>query len=572
MSEVPPSRSASPVIERLLAAVGRRCRYTFPGLVVGLVFACLSFTPSLLPRPTLFQGMVTGIDAAIGYGLGVLGAWIWREFADRPPRPASRRSWTVLGAVAGVTLATSMLLGIRWQRQGSRLVDVEPEHPLAMLLVPLISLLLFVALVAVGRALRTGFRKLSDMLARHMGPRAARALGLVLLVAVGVTLATGVLWDGMIKTADSAFSVQDTLTPDGVTRPTTDLRSGTPASLVAWDDLGREGRVFVGRGPDADDIGAFTGEEALDPIRVYAGMSAADDAEDRAALAARELERAGGFERANLLVVTTTGTGWVEPSAVGSFEVLTGGDSATVSMQYSHLPSWLSFLVDQERARDAGRLLYDAVFERWSALDADRRPNLYVFGESLGSFGGETAFSGEFDLANRTTGALFVGPPNFNPLYRSFVDDRDDGSREVEPVYRDGRTIRFTNLPREAIAPEGEPWTRSRVLYMQHPSDPITWWSPDLILQRPDWLEEPRGSDVMDETRWVPFVTFWQVSADLALGFSTEPGHGHNYTGEHVDGWAAILQPDGWNAERAGALRDLIRSGRLDQPLDEPEP
>ena len=572
MSEVLPSRSAPPVIERLLAAVRRRCRYTFPGLVVALVFACLSFTPSLLPRPTLFQGMVTGIDAAIGYGLGVLGAWIWREFADRPPRPASRRSWTVLGAVAGITLATSMLLGVRWQRQGSRLVDVEPEHPLAMLLVPLISLLLFVALVAVGRALRTGFRKLSGMLARHMGPRAARALGLVLLVAVGVTLATGVLWDGMIKTADSAFSVQDTLTPVGVTRPTTDLRSGSPASLVAWDDLGREGRVFVGRGPDADDIGAFTGEEALDPVRVYAGMSAADDTEARAALAARELERAGGFERANLLVVTTTGTGWVEPSAVGSFEVLTGGDSATVSMQYSHLPSWLSFLVDQERARDAGRLLYDAVFERWSALDADRRPNLYVFGESLGSFGGETAFSGEFDLANRTTGALFVGPPNFNPLYRSFVDDRDGGSREVEPVYRDGRTIRFTNLPREAIAPEGEPWTRSRVLYMQHPSDPITWWSPDLILQRPDWLEEPRGSDVMDETRWVPFVTFWQVSADLALGFSTEPGHGHNYTGEHVDGWAAILQPDGWNAERADALRDLIRSGRLNQPLDEPEP
>ena len=67
----------------------------------------------------------------------------------------------------------------------------------------------------------------------------------------------------------------------------------------------------------------------------------------------------------------------------------------------------------------------------------DARPRLYVFGESLGSFGGETAFSGEFDLRNRTSGALFVGPPNFNPLYRAFVDDRDPGSREVEPVYRD---------------------------------------------------------------------------------------------------------------------------------------
>jgi uncharacterized membrane protein len=32
-----------------------------------------------------------------------------------------------------------------------------------------------------------------------------------------------------------------------------------------------------------------------------------------------------------------------------------------------------------------------------------------VFGLSLGSFGGETAFSGEYDLRNRTAGALFAG-------------------------------------------------------------------------------------------------------------------------------------------------------------------
>src|SRR4051812_30996927 len=236
-------------------------------------------------------------------------------------------------------------------------------------------------------------------------------------------------------------------------------------------------------------------------------------------------------------------------------------------MQYSHLPSWLSFLVDQQRARDAGRDLFDAVYQQWIALPSGRRPNLYVFGESLGSFGAETAFSGEFDLANRTDGVLFVGRPNFNPLYRSFVEDRDPGSREVEPIYRDGRTIRFTNRPRDPIIPTGRPWTHPRVVYMQHPSDPITWWSPHLVLQAPDWLEEPRGSDVLPSTRWIPFVTFWQVSADLALGFSTEPGHGHNYTGEHVDGWAAILRPKGWSEQRAEELRGLARSGAFSEPF-----
>ena len=70
-----------------------------------------------------------------------------------------------------------------------------------------------------------------------------------------------------------------------------------------------------------------------------------------------------------------------------------------------------------------------------------------MFGESLGSFGGETAFSGERDMANRTDGALFVGPPSFNTYYREFTDGRSAESPEVQPVFRDGRTVRFTNRP-----------------------------------------------------------------------------------------------------------------------------
>src|ERR671921_850363 len=166
------------------------------------------------------------------------------------------------------------------------------------------------------------------------------------------------------------------------------------------------------------------------------------------------------------------------------------GDTATVSIQYSYLPSWLSYLVDQERAREAGRELFDAVYDRWSKLPVNRRPILVVVGESLGSFGGETAFSGEYDLRNRTAGAIFAGPPNFNTLFREFVDDRDPGSREVTPEYRDGRTVRFTDDPAGAVAPAAEPWDGSRVVYLLHPSDPISLWNPELLYARPDWLEE----------------------------------------------------------------------------------
>ena len=52
-----------------------------------------------------------------------------------------------------------------------------------------------------------------------------------------------------------------------------------------------------------------------------------------------------------------------------------------------------------------------------------------MFGLSLGSFGGETAFSGEYDLRNRTAGALFAGPPNFNLLCREFTRNFADPAR-----------------------------------------------------------------------------------------------------------------------------------------------
>ena len=74
--------------------------------------------------------------------------------------------------------------------------------------------------------------------------------------------------------------------------------------------------------------------------------------------------RAGSFQRKYLVVVTTTG-GACRPGAGRLFEYLTGGDCATVAIQYSYLPSWISYLVDQAKALAAGRALFDAVYGAW---------------------------------------------------------------------------------------------------------------------------------------------------------------------------------------------------------------
>ncbi|GIH98444.1 hypothetical protein Pta02_04530 [Planobispora takensis] len=227
-------------------------------------------------------------------------------------------------------------------------------------------------------------------------------------------------------------------------------------------------------------------------------------------------------------------------------------------MQYSYLPSWISFLVDAERAREAGRELFDAVYRVWSRLPIDQRPLLLVFGESLGSFGAETAFSGSGDMRNRVDGMLLVGPPSSNTLWREFTADRDPGTREVLPGYEGGETIRFAADPAADLANPPAAWGRPRVVYLQHASDPITWWSPRLAVRRPDWLDEPRGGDVLPAMRWYPFVTFWQVTADMAVAGGAPAGHGHNYGAAPVAAWAQIAPPDGWSAERTAALTELI--------------
>jgi uncharacterized membrane protein len=71
------------------------------GLAASLVLAGISFTPSLLPRPFVMQGVITGISMAVGYGIGVFAVWVARRFTTWQLSPASRRvAWVVAGCRA----------------------------------------------------------------------------------------------------------------------------------------------------------------------------------------------------------------------------------------------------------------------------------------------------------------------------------------------------------------------------------------------------------------------------------------------------------------------------------------
>jgi len=235
------------------------------------------------------------------------------------------------------------------------------------------------------------------------------------------------------------------------------------------------------------------------------------------------------------------------------------GDTAIVSMQYSFLPSWLSFLVDKENARQAGQYLFEAVDELIREMPEAQRPKLVVFGESLGSFGGEAPFLALNNLIARTDGALFSGPTFQNTIWTDLTRNRDEGSPEWLPIYDQGANVRFVAETRDLKRPPDQ-WSQPRVVYLQHASDPIAWFNTDLLFSRPDWLHEPRGYDVSPEMEWIPVVTFLQVSADMAVAVDVPDGHGHVYVRNVADAWAAILEPPGWTQEKTEKLRPLLRS------------
>jgi uncharacterized membrane protein len=550
----------SPIGTRLLGAAARlwtERQYRFVGLVGATVFFCLSLTPSLLPRGHLFQGLIGGLLAAIGYGLGVLVVWAVRRMTDRPLPQPTPAAWRTLAVMAAVTTVAFLVLGAGWQRDIHRLMGVDSPPGLGFVVVLPIAAVTAAILVGLVRLLRRAAQRLAALFGRWIPAATARVVAGLAVVALLLGVLNGVVLDGMFAVADGTFRTVNGETDPDAAAPRDSLRTGGPQSLVSWESLGNQGRRFVTGGPDAVALQRFGGPGGQPPIRVYVGLDAAPTSRERTALAVRELQRTGAFDRQVLCVVTTTGTGWVNAQAVDPLEYMYNGDTALVATQYSYLPSPISFLVDKERAREAGRDLFDQVYGVWSRLPRDQRPKLLVFGESLGSFGAEAAFSGTADMRNRTDGMLLIGPPNRNQLWAEITEDRDAGSPAVLPVYEQGATVRFAAVPADLDRLPAA-WSTPRVVYLQYPSDPITWWEPRLMVRRPDWLAEPRGADVLPSMRWYPFVTFWQVSADMAFANGVPAGHGHNFGAMPVQAWARIAPPEGWTADRTAALTAVI--------------
>jgi uncharacterized membrane protein len=539
---------------------------SFGGLVGALLFFWISLTPSLLPRAWLFQGIVSGLSAVIGFGVGSAVAGIGRRM--RPgataPTPALRRRVRIVTVVVAV-VGTVVLLwqAQRWQNELRSLMGVG--HAATFFELGVVLLAVFVASVGllVARLVRSFTRFVIRQVDR-VAPRAVSVpVGLVLAIVLVAGFVQGVVGRGLVRVLNDASAGANHGTNEGSRRPSSAERSGGPGSLVSWSSLGREGRAFVGEGPTLAELQAFHGPKCCHaPIRAYVGVQSPGSVEDHARLAVRELDRTGAFDRAVVGVFVATGNGWINPKVADALEYLYGGDTAEVSLQYSYLPSAVSFLVDQQKAGDAAKALVDTVLARVATLPPGHRPKVLLYGESLGSYGIERAFGNINALRARVDGALLVGPTFANPIWDHLVAHREHGSPQWLPKLASSAGVYFAGAPAD-LTGVADAAAQPHVVYLQNASDPVTWWNLRLAYRKPAWAGSPAAPDRAPGFRWFPVVTFLQATADLANSLGVPAGHGHYFGSNVVDGWIAVAKPAQWTANETARLRALV------VPLDE---
>lgn len=404
----------------------------------------VSLAPSLLPRSAAVQGVLTGILVAALWGSAALIGRL---------RPRTRQGTTarvVALVAAGAAAVWAVACADRWQnslRAAMALPSVGAAH--------WAQVGLWAAAVCLGSA---GIVRGLAAAARRLGPTRSTALAVAVAALAWFAAAPGV----------TSAAAQHFRSTSAVVDP--DLTASDRDSLVPWTTLGAEGRRFV------------AGTSDPRSIRTYVGLDSAPDVDARAALAVRELDRAGGFARGHVVVAVPTGSGWIDGEAARGVERRFGGDVAIVGQQYSYAPSWVTFLVGRTDARESARALFAAVSARVATLPPQDRPMVHVYGQSLGSVGGSAILD---DAATGTSvcSVLWAGPP-------------------AGAVHVAGAAV------------------------LANSSDPVVWWSPALLTGAPDLTRARVDAPV---PQWIPFVSFVQTTVDLVFSLDAPAGHGHRY-------------------------------------------
>ncbi len=381
------------------------------------------------------------------------------------------------------------------------------------------------AVTAVGTGLAAGYRLSRRGLQGYLGPGITKnVLARSTNAALWAAGTAGLYWAGV----SAIGRANEKVDPGYTDPPTSPLVSGSPDSLCPFEELGQQGRRFVLDALEPELISETMGEPAVAPIRIFVGFNSHPiHSTSRTEIALEEMERTGAYEREYLLLISPTGTGWVDHTMIEAAEFFTRGNVASVCIQYGRYPSFLSLQKVRQGRRQFRGLVW-GVHQRLLGIPEDRRPTVLVFGESLGAWSSSDVVMKEgIEGLDRYSidRALWFGMPHLAKWSKAGLDRPG----ALVPEGTVGVFDRWEEL--EQLTPEQRDGLR--VVQLSHDNDPITHVDPTLLYSPPDWLGEPRGRGVPESQRWYPVVTAFQTLIDAANAMRNEPGQfrstGHDY-------------------------------------------
>ncbi len=577
-----------------------------------------SFGPSLMPRTSLHQGIAGGLALLSGEMVGRAidevarraapesSPLAWRvgaramlvaagaavaamdETEDEPTSRAAMRSAGRLTAVAaaggiiyeagrdlegkvewglvpvvtglgGFAFVASRLAKELETRTGVIQRWTDEDTPASLLG----SLGIALGVGTLGRFIGAGFMSSRRSIADYMGGSGGQALvGRALNAAFWGAGAVGLYGVVVSRLSRHNSKVERSFS----TPPSNEFVSGGPNSVSPFEELGLQGRRFVTEAVPPVEIDETLGETgAIHPVRVYVGVESEPlYATGRSEMALEEIDRLGALKRKYLLLVSPTGTGWVDHTVVETAEILARGDIATVCIQYGKAPSFLE-VQGVSLGRAQFRQLLWGVRQRIKGIPEEDRPKVLVFGESLGAWSSSDVIMHQgiagFDHYG-IENALWFGLPGLAKWSRT-------GMREGRnPLTPPGSVAAFDRFEQYQQLSEDER-AGLRAVIVDHDNDPISQMSLRLAVKRPPWLNGEPRRNVAEGMRWQPLLTFIQVLADAMNAMVTIPGEyksfGHDYRGDTLDFVGAAYDLPAITDQQAKAVNDTLVRRELDR-------
>jgi uncharacterized membrane protein len=492
---------------------------------------------------------------------GGIGGMIYQSSTGLKERfPAKSPVRPVVAGAAGVAAAMVYSKNLLSQRQSVIKRWTKDDKPATLAA----SIGIGFVVASSGRGIGRGFMASRRSMAGYFGSDFTRAQ-------VGRTINSAMWATGavLLYTAGVGFIARsnEKIEPAYSMPPESEYVSGGPKSISPFFEVGLQGRRFLTDVVTPDLIESTLGEKAVaHPIRAFVGVNSDPlYPSGRSEMMLDELERLGAFDRKYLLLVSPTGTGWVDQTMIESAEILTRGDIATACIQYGRGPSFLE-VQKVHLGRTQFRGLLWGVRERLRGLPEDKRPKILVFGESLGSWASSDVVMHQGIAGFDHYGidhALWFGLVGLAKWSKTGMRQ---GSSDLVPAGTVGAFDNFDEY--EKLSKEER--KKLRAVIVDHDNDPIAQMSFRWAVKRPPWLDgTERGRNVPEGMQWYPLITFVQIMVDAMNAMRTVPGQfksfGHDYRGDTAHFVHAAYQLDDVTDVQMKKVVDTLRQLELER-------